>query len=236
MPLAADARVLAALARGMPRGATHAERLARFYGPQARAYDGFRARLLHGRAELLALLDVRPGMRLVELGAGTGGTAALLGDRLHALGEVTLVDLCPALLAVARERYAGHANVRCVEADATVWRPQASADCVVLSYALTMIPDWRRALDNAVAMLAPGGRLGVVDFHLPAGAGAAARTFWRRWFGHSGVRLTGEHLPALRARLEIEACAERRGPVPYLPGLAAPYYVFVGRRPGRGGG
>ncbi len=232
MGFAADARVLAALARGMPRGGSHAARLERFYRPQARDYDGFRARLLHGREEMLELTDPHRDARLVELGAGTGGTIALLGGRLRALGSIELVDLCPALLAVARERHAGAPNVRCVEADATAWRPAAPTDRVLLSYALTMIPDWRGAIDNAVAMLAPGGRIGVVDFHVPPAQAPFARAFWTRWFAHGGVRLSADHLPYLRARFDTVACFERSGRVPYLPGLAAPYYVFVGRKRG----
>ena len=64
-----------------------------------------------------------------------------------------------------------------------------------------------------------------------------ARPFWTRWFAHDGVRLSAGHLPYLRDRLETIACSERSGPVPYLPGLRAPYYVFVGRKRGtpRGG-
>lgn len=236
MPLAADARVLAALVRGMPRTGSHASRLERFYRPQADDYDAFRARLLHGRETLVRLLDPAPGARVVELGGGTGGTVALFADRLPALASVALVDLCPALLAVARERHAQRGNVQCIEADATTWRPTAPADRVYLSYALTMIPHWRRAIDNAIAMLAPGGLLGAVDFHVPVAQSPIARAFWRRWFGHSGVRLSREHLPYLRERLETVACIESRGPVPYLPGLAAPYYVLIGRRRAAAGG
>ena len=232
MPLAADVRVLAALARGMPRDGSHATRLERFYGPQAHDYDTFRSRLLHGREELLQLLDRQPGMRLVELGGGTGGAIALLADRLPQLASVELVELCPALLRIARERHRGCANVRCVEADVTTWRPPSPADRVVLSYAITMIPDWRWAIDSAVAMLAPGGLLGVVDFHVSGAHSPLARALWTRWFAHGGVRLSPDHLPSLRARLETVACVERRGAIPYLPGFAAPYYIFVGRKHG----
>jgi S-adenosylmethionine-diacylgycerolhomoserine-N-methlytransferase len=102
---------------------------------------------------------------------------------------------------------------------------------VYFSYALTMSPDWRAALDNALAMLAPGGWLGVVDFYVPPGRNAAlARRFWTRWFAHDGVRPSPDHLPHLRKRLDTIACVEGRGRVPYLPGLTAPYYVFVGRK------
>ena len=230
MALVADARVLAALARGMPRTGSHAARLERFYRPQARGYDAFRARLLHGREELIELLDPSPGARVVELGGGTGGTVELLADRLQALASVEVIDLCPALLEVARKRHARRANVHCVEADATTYRPTVPADRVYLSYALTMIPDWRGTIDNAIAMLAPGGLLGAVDFHVSPSHGALARAFWTRWFAHTGVRLSRDHLPCLRERLDAIACIERGGSVPYLPGLRAPYYVFVGRK------
>jgi S-adenosylmethionine-diacylgycerolhomoserine-N-methlytransferase len=231
VPLAADARVLASLFRGMtPRG-SHAERLERFYAPQADRYDSFRERLLHGRAELVARLPVPRGARIVELGAGTGRNADYFGARLGRAETIELVDLCPALLALARARHAGRRNVRVIEADAITYRPDRPADCVYLSYALTMIPDWRAALANAIAMLKPGGVLGAVDFYVsPVRHARLERTFWRRWFGHDGVRLSSEHLPALRRALQPVECLERRARVPYLPGLAAPYYLFVGHK------
>ena len=159
---------------------------------------------------------------------GTGRTLEFFGDRLGRFASVGLVDLCPALLAVARRRLRDRPNVLLVEADAGEYRPANDPDCVYFSYALTMIPEWRRAIDNAISMLAPGGTLGVVDFHLPD-RGLGSR-FWRAWFGHDGVRLSAEHLPYLRSRLDELLCEQRRGPVPYLPWLRAPYYLFVGRK------
>ena len=51
-------------------------------------------------------------------------------------------------------------------ADATRFRPpEGAADVVTFSYSLTMIPDWFAALENAAAMLKPGGTIGVVDFY-----------------------------------------------------------------------
>jgi S-adenosylmethionine-diacylgycerolhomoserine-N-methlytransferase len=80
-------------------------------------------------------------------------------------------------------------------------------------------------------MLAPGGLLGVVDFHVsPARHGALACGFWTRWFAHDGVRPSPDHATHLVARLDTIACVHRRGPVPYLPGLAAPYWVYLGRK------
>lgn len=230
--LAADARVLWRLLRGQPRGGSHAERLEAFYAPQADRYDAFRARLLHGRAEMLDWLAIAPGARVVELGCGTGASLELLGPRVAQFAAFDLVDLCPALLAVARRRAAGLPQVRVVEADATAWQPPAPADAVFLSYALTMMPDWRATLDNAWRMLAPGGRLGVVDFHLPAAGSALGNGLWRRWFAHDGVHLSAEHLPALRALFPQHVAVAQRAAVPYLPGARVPYYWFVGTKPG----
>jgi S-adenosylmethionine-diacylgycerolhomoserine-N-methlytransferase len=237
---ASDARILLHLLRGQPRRGSHAERLQAFYAPQANAYDNFRERLLHGRQALIELLAPRAGECVVELGAGTGRNLLFFGERLAGLQQATLVDLCPALLEQARARTAAMANVRVIEDDATRWQPEQPVDCVYLSYALTMIPDWRAAIDNAIAMLRPGGRLGVVDFYVSAPHPAAGlarhgpltRWFWPRWFSHDGVHPTPEHLDLLRERLPRHQLVESRAPVPYLPGLRMPYYCFVGHSGG----
>lgn len=241
MSFAGDLRVLRALAAGQRGGGTHAERLERFYAPQASDYDRFRARLLHGRQELVARLPRKPGMRVVELGAGTGCNLELFGPSLDRLGRAWLVDLCPSLVREARRRHAHRANVTVVEADATRFAPDSPVDAVYLSYALSMIPDWRAALDNALAMLKPGGTLAVVDFFVSAADpppgrvrhGAAARALWPRWFAHDGVRLSPDALEALVRTTTTDYLSERRASVPYLPMLRVPYFLYVGTKPSR---
>jgi S-adenosylmethionine-diacylgycerolhomoserine-N-methlytransferase len=238
MRLAADARILWTLLRGAAREGSHAQRLEAFYAPQADGYDAFRERLLHGRQELIRQLPVRRGQRVIELGGGTGRNLEFFGPRIHGFASVEVVDLCPALLQVASRRAdritaGAPRNIWVIEADASEYRPANPPDCVYFSYALTMIPDWRRAIDNAVQMLAPGGTLGVVDFHLPQGA--LSNPLWRAWFGHDGVHLSGEHLPWLQSRLDTLHCEQLRGKVPFLPGLRAPYYLFIGRKRAPGG-
>ncbi len=49
--------------------------------------------------------------------------------------------------------------MRAVEADAATYRRDEPVDCVYFSYSLAMILDWRSAMDNALAMLRPGGIL-----------------------------------------------------------------------------
>ncbi|RNE91186.1 class I SAM-dependent methyltransferase [Marichromatium sp. AB31] len=236
--IGSDARILLHLLRGQRRQGSHAERLQHFYAPQAAHYDRFRERLLHGRAQLIAALDPTPGAYLVELGAGTGRNLLYLGERLDSLGRIDLVDLCPALLDEARRRTAGLARVRVIEADAADYRPEGPVDCVYCAYSLTMTPNWRAVLANALAMLRPGGTLGVVDFYVsdaqggPGNArhGTLARAFWPRWFAHDGVHPSPEPLRWLRDHLPDHQLDEHLAPVPYLPGLRVPYYRFVGRK------
>ena len=237
--LRGDFAVVQRMLRGMPRAASHAEALSAFYAPQARHYDRFRERLLHGREALIERLPLADGARVVELGGGTGRNAEFFGAKLGGIESLTIVDVCAPLLAEARQRARRITQLRVVEADATTYEPDEPVDVVYFSYALTMIPDWRAAIANAIAMLKPGGVLGVVDFYVsPARANAGfaqhnalTRAFWPAWFRHDGVRVSSEHFPELRRLLPDHASIEARANVPYLPLGRVPYYVFVGRKP-----
>jgi ArsR family transcriptional regulator len=101
---------------------------------------------------------------LVDLGTGTGRMLELFGARFRrGLG----LDLNPAMLAYARAKLesAGlsHAQVR----QGNLYDlPLAdrSADAVVMHQVLHFLSDPQRAVREAVRVLAPGGRLLIVDF------------------------------------------------------------------------
>lgn len=237
-----DLRVLYHLLLARKRGNSHAERLESFYRGQAGHYDGFRQRLLQGRRELIESLpwEKAAGGVWVDLGGGTGANLEFAGDRLRSLKAVYLVDLCPSLLEVARERIARHGwqNVHAVEADATAFRPpEGEADLVTFSYSLTMIPDWAAALDHARALLKAEGTLGVVDFYVSRKHEPAprvrhswwTRTFWQTWFAFDDVFLSPDHLPYLRHRFQTLDLREERAALPYFPLGRAPYYRFLGQ-------
>lgn len=225
-----DAKILWRLLRGQARTRDHAANLQAFYAPQADRYDRFRDRLLHGRQELVERLAILPGERVVEFGGGTGHGLEVLGTRVHQLARYDLVDLCPALLDVARGKLPPGCPVSLHEADAVSWRPDRAVDVVFLSYALTMIPEWSALIANAHAILKPQGRIGIVDFHLPTSDHALRKLFWKRWFAHDGVYLSEYHLPSLERLFDREYRSERRSGLPYLPFARAPYYLFIGRR------
>lgn len=232
-----DLQILLQMLRGRSRGGTHQQQLEHFYGPQADNYDAFRARLLHGRREMINRMGIIPEQSIVELGAGTGQNLRYLGYPLQLFNKIDVVDLCPSLLSIARKTYQHMENISVIEADATTYRPDYPVDRVYFSYALTMIPDWKKAIDNALNMLKPSGFLGVVDFYVSANAvtgeytqhGYITRKFWQGWFAHDGVHLSPDHLEYLQSVCRTVYVEEARGSVPYLPLLKAPYYIFVGQ-------
>ena len=97
----ATLKTLGTMLKGRRSSEDHQQSLNDFYGPQADNYDSFRERLLHGRAELIAALDIQPGERVIELGGGTGRNLEFFAERVETCDRIDLVDLCEPLLNVA---------------------------------------------------------------------------------------------------------------------------------------
>lgn len=236
-----DLKILYHLALRPVRGKDHAARMESFYSGQADAYDDFRKRLLHGREELFQKIDVPEGGVWVDLGGGTGANMEFIAEAVPRLSKVYVVDLASSLLNVARERFEkrGWTHAEAIEADATQWQPpEGAADVVTFSYSLTMIPDWFSAIENALRMLKPGGKIGVVDFYVARKHAAEnmqrhswfTRSFWPVWFASDNVFPSTDHLPFLQSHLATEWCRESRSKVPYIPLIRTPFYQFIGSK------
>lgn len=243
MGFLANLRTLAIATFTSKGGRTHAERLDSYYRHQANAYDDFRLHLLHGRKPLLDRLPIESGAQMVELGAGTGWNAEALGERLRNCGRYRMVDLCEPLMAQARARIERNSwtNVEIIRADAAEYVPPEPADIVILSYTLTMMPRWFATIDNAFEMLRPGGCIGVTDFYVSAAHAEPPlqqhrlwqRILWRSCFAWHHVYLKEDHLPFLTHRFETTFLEQAYGHMPFMAGLKAPYFVFIGRKPQR---
>ncbi|MEZ4712188.1 MAG: methyltransferase domain-containing protein [Caldilineaceae bacterium] len=107
-------------------------------------------------AIMLEQLEMRPGMKVLEIGAGSGYNAALMAYLVGEDGRVITLDIDQDLVDGARANLAaaGVANVTAVCADGGLgYAASAPYDRIILTVeAADISPHW-------VAQLAPGGRL-----------------------------------------------------------------------------
>jgi S-adenosylmethionine-diacylgycerolhomoserine-N-methlytransferase len=177
----------------------------RMYRWTRHVYDATRRYYLLGRDRVLERIASTPRAAVLEVGCGTGRNLRHLA-RLAPQHRLYGVDASRQMLDTARsslQRAGVSDRVALAQGlaeafDAEAWfGRERPFDVLLFSYVLSMIPDWRTALDAAVDALPPGGRLYVVDFwdqgNLP-GWFAAGLTRWLALFGV-------HHRPALLKRL-----------------------------------
>jgi trans-aconitate 2-methyltransferase len=119
-------------------------------------YDRFRAERAQPFWDLAALVEARPGMRVADLGCGTGELTAELHQKLQAR-ETVGVDSSPAMLAKV-PRLDG---LRFQQGDIANFQPEEKLDLIFSNAALHWVPDHPALLRRLTAALAPGGQLAV---------------------------------------------------------------------------
>ena len=134
-------------------------------------YDRMEAAMAFGsgsryrRTELLAA-GLRPGMRVVDVGVGTGlvarEAAAIVGDP----NLVTGVDPSTGMVANAIVPAGVHMLAGMAE---SIPLPDASVDFLSMGYALRHISDLGAAYEEFSRVLRPGGLLCVLEITLPRG-------------------------------------------------------------------
>ena len=127
-------------------------------------------------ALMIEAVGITPGDKVLEVGAGSGYAAAILG---RLASSVVAVERVPELAASAGERLAalGAANVQVVEGDGTLGWPEAAPFDAILAAA-----SGRDVPPSLVAQLAPGGRL-----VMPMGAPGAVQTLLLVTRGEDGT-------------------------------------------------
>jgi S-adenosylmethionine-diacylgycerolhomoserine-N-methlytransferase len=193
-------------------GMTAGAHMDRIYRRQRHIYDLTRKYYLLGRDALIRELAPPSGGSVLEVGCGTGRNL-ICAARRYPEARFFGLDISPAMLATARAHVAraGLAKrITLAEADATGFDPAAlfgekQFDRVFLSYTLSMIPDWRAALEHASRILAPGGRLHLVDFGQQEQLPRLFRTALFAWLARFDVT------PRAELHRVLEAIAAQQG-------------------------
>ena len=193
-------------------------RMNRMYRRQRHIYDSTRRYYLLGRDQLIAGLRPEAGASVLEIGSGTGRNlieaARQYPDAKFFGIDVSTEMLTSAIAAITRHGLKG--QIRVAHGDATAFDPQplfgmASFDHVMISYSLSMIPDWQSVLQRAASSLRDGGSLHIVDFGNQHGLPRMVRTLLRRWLAMFDVTPRDDLRSALNrladahgARLDFE--------------------------------
>jgi phosphatidylethanolamine/phosphatidyl-N-methylethanolamine N-methyltransferase len=144
----------------------------RTYRRYAPVYDRLYGAVLEpGRRALTDAVASLAPRSLLEVGVGTGLTLA----RYPAKARVVGIDISAEMLQVARERIshlgAGNVRLECMNAEAMTFE-DATFDCVVLPYVLSVTPNPARLVREVRRVCRPGGTILLLNHF------SGSRTWW----------------------------------------------------------
>jgi ubiquinone/menaquinone biosynthesis C-methylase UbiE len=162
-------------------------RFFRFPAPAIIGYglDSDLRRRFQPPAQIIERSGFETGMRVLEVGCGSGAYTTFVARAVGNQGGVVALDIQPAMLTqlqrkLGRPENRDIQNVRLVEGSACgLPFEEASVDLVYMITVLPEIPDQARALAEAKRVLRPGGILALTEF-LPDPDYPSRRTTVRR--------------------------------------------------------
>jgi arsenite methyltransferase len=129
---------------------------------------------------------LNPGERVLDLGSGAGTDSLVAAQMVGERGQVTGIDMTPAMLAKARAAAAemGLANVEFAEGEAErLPFPDESFDVVISNGVIDLIPDKDAVFSELHRVLVGGGRLQIADVTIQNPVSAEGRRNIDLWTG-----------------------------------------------------
>jgi arsenite methyltransferase len=133
-----------------------------------------------------ALVELRPGEVVLDLGSGGGLDVLLSAKRVGPSGKVYGLDMTDAMLALARrnQQRAGVENVEFLRGEIEhIPLPDASVDVIISNCVINLSADKRAALAEAFRVLKPGGRFAVSDVVVRGELPQPVRRSMELWVG-----------------------------------------------------
>ena len=121
------------------------------------------------RKEAISWLSLKSGDIVIDIGCGTGLNFPYLYQAVGQEGKIIGVDLSSEMLAEAHQRaVANHwDNVQLVCADASQYEFPQNVNAILSTYAMTLVPNCVRVINDACESLSPKGRVVVLDMAWP---------------------------------------------------------------------
>jgi arsenite methyltransferase len=133
-----------------------------------------------------ALIELREGETVLDLGSGGGIDVLLSARRVGPTGKAYGLDMTDDMLALAREnqRQAGAVNVEFLKGEIeNIPLPDNSVDVVISNCVINLSADKSRVLREAFRVLRPGGRFAVSDVVVRGEVPASVRQSMLLWVG-----------------------------------------------------
>jgi arsenite methyltransferase len=133
-----------------------------------------------------ALIDLKPGETVLDLGSGGGIDVLLSARRVGPTGKAYGLDMTDEMLALAREnqRQSGLTNVEFLKGQIeNIPLPDNSVDVVISNCVINLSADKDRVLQEAFRVLRPGGRFAVSDVVVRGEVPNAVRQSMFLWVG-----------------------------------------------------
>jgi S-adenosylmethionine-diacylgycerolhomoserine-N-methlytransferase len=160
------------------------------YRHQRHIYDASRKFYLLGRDDLIGDLQPPEGGKVLEIGCGTARNL-IRSAGAYPSASFYGVDVSEQMLATAKRSISRReldARVHVAHGDASNFDSMKlfgvpSFERVLISYALSMIPPWKEALDHALDLVSATGSLHIIDFGKCEGLPIWFRDGLKRWLG-----------------------------------------------------
>jgi S-adenosylmethionine-diacylgycerolhomoserine-N-methlytransferase len=208
----------------------HEDELNQFYENQATLYDAYRQNMLHGKKKLVPMIPFKEYDNLLILAGGTGDIIDHM-PYINKLNRVVIVDLCEKLLNVAKKRN-NLKNIEIIHHDATTYESKEKFDKIIITYSLTMIPDWKKTIEVIKNNLKDGGYVGVADFTTKSNNIFEKLNgyLFKNMFKTDGVILNEKHISILDKEFNRINCYIDYGGFPFIPFIKCPYYYGLWKK------
>src|SRR5579875_3252382 len=133
-----------------------------------------------------ALIDLRPGETVLDLGSGGGIDVLLSAKRVGPTGKAYGLDMTEDMLALARknQKQAGVSNVEFLKGEIeNIPLPDNSVDVIISNCVINLSSDKDRVLREAFRVLKPGGRFAVSDVVVRGSVPEEVRKSMLLWVG-----------------------------------------------------
>ena len=153
------------------REAEKAARVGEVFSSVATNYDRMNDLMSFGMHRLwkrfaIAMADVRPGQRVLDVACGSGDLALAFARRAGPSGQVVMTDINAEMLAVGRDKLLDHglmAPPALCNGEKLPF-PDDTFDCVSIAFGLRNFTDKDKGLAEMARVARPGGRVLVLEF------------------------------------------------------------------------